>query len=124
MTKRVFNFYAGPATLPLPVLKKAKVREMWPSDIDYPLLSIDDVRYSGFELPSTAGYALTGKKKPKRSPVPDDNCTGCGQCEEICPKDAIKMVDKIAKIDYSICIRCYCCHEVCPYNAVKLEVIK
>ena len=24
MTKRVYNFYAGPATLPLPVLKKAQ----------------------------------------------------------------------------------------------------
>jgi ferredoxin len=61
------------------------------SDLIYPLLSVEDVKYKGFELPSTVGYVLTGKKMPKRSPVPDENCTGCGRCKEICPKDAIEI---------------------------------
>jgi len=108
----------------VPLLKIAKVRGMIPSKINYPLLSVEDVKYNGFELPSTAGYVLTGKKMPKRSPVPDENCTGCGRCKEICPKDAIAMVEGKAKIDYSICIRCYCCHEICPEDAINLEVLK
>jgi len=35
---------------------------------------------------------LTGKKMPKRSPVADDNCTACGRCKEICPRDALKLL--------------------------------
>lgn len=108
----------------IPLLKIANLRGMFPSKINYPLLSVDDVIYEGFKLPSTAGYALTGKKMPKRSPVVDENCNGCLRCVEICPKDAIQMVDCRAKIDYSKCIRCYCCHEVCPEDAIQLEVLR
>jgi len=108
----------------IPVLKIAKVRGLWPKRISYPLLSPNDVKYEGFVLPSTAGYALTGKKMPKRSPVPDEKCIGCRSCEEICPKDAIDMVDGKANVDYSKCIRCFCCHEVCPYDAIQLEVLR
>jgi ferredoxin len=107
----------------IPTLKQAKVRDLWPREIKYPLLSPKDVKYDNFVLPSTAGYLLTGKKEPNRSPLPNENCTACGQCIEICPKKAIK-IDKIAKIDYSNCIKCYCCHEVCAYDAIKLETFK
>jgi uncharacterized protein (DUF362 family) len=108
----------------VPLLRIAKVRGMIPSKINYPLLSVEDVEYKGFELPSTAGYALTGKKKPKRSPIPDENCNGCRRCKEICPKDAIEIVDGKATIDYSNCIRCFCCHEICPEDAIQLEVLR
>ena len=108
----------------VPILKRAKIRKMWPKETCYPLLSCDDMRYDGFILPSTAGYALTGKKKPKRSPVPNEKCTGCKDCVRICPRKAIRMVDERARVDYSKCIHCYCCHEVCPDNAISLEVLK
>ena len=110
--------------LGVPILKQAKIRGLWPSEINYPILSPKDVEYDNFILPSTAGYLLTGKKTPSRSPVPTDQCTACGDCVKICPKNAIKIVDNKAKIDYSKCIKCYCCHEVCNYNAIKLEIIK
>lgn len=105
----------------IPTLKQAKLRNMWPDKIDYPLLSPADARYNGFNLPSTAGYLLTGKKKPKRSPVIKDKCTACKQCVEICPKKAIRIIDKKAHVDYTKCIKCYCCHEICTYDAIKLE---
>ena len=108
----------------IPTLRQAKIRNMWPSNIQYPLLSPQDVKYSGFILPSTAGYLLTGKKRPARSPVPNRKCTACGDCQVICPKDAIKMKNEIAKVNYTLCIRCYCCHEVCPEKAIDLKVIK
>jgi uncharacterized protein (DUF362 family) len=108
----------------IPTLRQAKIRKLWPVEISYPLLSPTDVRYTGFLLPSTADYLVTGRKKPNRSPVPTEKCTACGQCEEICPKKAIKIIDKKAQVDYRKCIQCYCCNETCPYEAIKLEVIK
>jgi uncharacterized protein (DUF362 family) len=108
----------------IPTLRQAKIRNLWPTEISYPLLSPQDVRYSGFQLPSTADYLLTGKKTPRRSPVPTEKCTACEQCVKLCPKKAIKIINHKAHIDYSKCIRCYCCAEICPYDAIRLDVIK
>jgi uncharacterized protein (DUF362 family) len=108
----------------IPVLKRAKLRGLWPDLIEYPLLAPKDVYYPNFRLPSTAGYILTGRSPPKRFPVPSDNCTGCSDCEKLCPKNAIKVTNSYAVFNYDLCIRCYCCHEVCPENAIKLEALK
>lgn len=108
----------------IPTLKRAKVRKLWPTKITYPLQKPKDVQYHDFKLPSTAGYLLTGKKTPKKSPQPNDKCTCCRECVEICPENAITIFSKKASIDYSKCIRCYCCHEVCTYSAIDLITIK
>jgi len=108
----------------IPTLRQAKIRKLWSPEISYPLLLPTDVKYAGFLLPSTADYLVTGRKKPNRSPVPTAKCTACRQCEEICPKKAIKIINQKAQVDYTKCILCYCCHETCPYDAINLEVIK
>jgi len=108
----------------IPILKQAKIRRLWPKEIIYPQLTPQDVRYNGFILPSTANYILTGKKTPKESPVVNNRCISCGQCQEICPKKAITNTSSGAKIDYSKCIRCYCCHEICPEKAIDLKPLK
>lgn len=46
-------------------------------------------------------------------------CTGCGACYNICPKDAIKMVEDAEgflypKIDVKSCIECGLCEKICP----------
>jgi uncharacterized protein (DUF362 family)/NAD-dependent dihydropyrimidine dehydrogenase PreA subunit len=107
----------------IPTLRQAKIRQLWPANIAYPLISPQDVRFQGFRLPSTADYLLTGKKTPRRSPVPTDKCTACGQCVEVCPKQVIHIQNHKARIDYSKCIRCYCCAETCPYKAIALEIL-
>jgi len=104
----------------IPVLKRAKIRHMWPERIDYPLLKPEDITITGFKLPNTADHLLTGKKPPSKSPIVTDKCNGCGDCEEICPKGAVTVDDEVANLNYSKCIRCFCCHEVCPENAIKL----
>jgi uncharacterized protein (DUF362 family) len=106
----------------IPVLKRAKVRGLWPKEIIYPLLSPDDVKYNDFILPSTADYILTGKKTPEQSPKVNSKCNSCGLCVEICPKKVIAIASQRAQIDYSGCIKCYCCHEVCPEEAIELEI--
>ena len=108
----------------IPVLKRAKVRGLWPESIDYPIYGPDDVDYKGFKLPNTADHLLTGKKPPRKSPVIMDNCVACGDCESICPKGAVTVKGQMAEIAYSKCIRCFCCHEVCPEDAIELRSLK
>ena len=108
----------------IPILKRAKIRKWWPDEIDYPLLHPNDASHKGFILPNTADHLITGKRPPQKSPIVTDKCIGCGECEEICPKGAIKVEAEVANVSYSKCIRCYCCHEVCPENAIILDTVK
>lgn len=108
----------------VPVLKRAKVRGLWPARIDYPLHTPEDVAHKGFRLPNTADQHLTGAKPPRKSPVITNNCTACGDCERICPKAAVKVRGQMAQVAYTKCIRCFCCHEICPEDAIMLRSVK
>lgn len=108
----------------IPVLKRAKVRKLWPQIIEYPLLAPRDAAYRGFKLPNTAVKEIAGKKGPNRRPKVTEKCIACGDCEEICPKDAIQIKAAQAIVDHSKCIRCFCCHEVCPEKAIDLVVMR
>ncbi|MBN1905376.1 MAG: DUF362 domain-containing protein [Deltaproteobacteria bacterium] len=111
-----------PASIPL--LKRAKIRGMWPHSIEYPILVPHENRVKGFNMPGTASHLVTGERGQPKSPVITEKCIGCGECRKICPKKAVNIVDETANIDYSKCIRCYCCQEVCPANAIRLMNIK
>lgn len=108
----------------IPVLKRAKVRGLWPGRIDYPIHRPEDVAFNGFRLPNTADHLLTGKKPPRKRPVITDRCTACGDCESICPKGAVRVNEKQAAVNYAKCIRCFCCHEVCPEDAILLRSVR
>jgi Fe-S-cluster-containing hydrogenase component 2 len=49
--------------------------------------------------------------------VDSDSCTGCGACVEVCPVEAIALVDGKAHIDEETCIGCGACADECPQNA-------
>jgi ferredoxin len=53
----------------------------------------------------------------------DENCTGCGLCEKICPMKAIRIIDK--KPTWSrLCEQCMRCYNFCPNEAIhQLESI-
>ena len=108
----------------VPLLKRAKVRGLWPRRIDYPLLRPEDVAYEGYRLPNTASHILSGRKPPTRSPVITNQCTACGACADICPQDAVQVNNRMAAVTYARCIRCFCCHEVCPEDAIVLRRVK
>jgi uncharacterized protein (DUF362 family) len=108
----------------IPTLRQAKLRHLWPSEIQYPLLAPQDVRCTGFVLPSSADSLISSSKNHRQQPIPTEKCTACGQCVEICPKQAIQIRDHCAMVDYTKCIACYCCHEICPYEAIRLEYKK
>ena len=54
----------------------------------------------------------------QRPQVKPNQCVGCGVCHNVCPADAITMVNKKPSIDRKKCIRCFCCQEFCPESAM------
>ena len=58
-----------------------------------------------------------------QSSVDEDECTGCGACEEICPMDAIEIDEEkaLAFINLDRCIGCGLCVTVCEFDAMSLK---
>ncbi len=48
-------------------------------------------------------------------------CVGCGECVRSCPVHTITMDGRRPKIRRSACIKCFCCQELCPKDAVKIK---
>lgn len=49
-------------------------------------------------------------------------CIRCGQCVDVCPHGAIKMVDDEIVIDKSICVKCARCARVCEVKALEAPI--
>jgi dissimilatory sulfite reductase (desulfoviridin) alpha/beta subunit len=47
------------------------------------------------------------------------NCTGCGQCEDLCREDAIAVKDGLAKLQPQRCVGCGMCIEACPQKVIE-----
>ena len=47
-------------------------------------------------------------------------CLGCGTCFDVCPFDAIEMVNGIAVIDKEKCTACMKCIDICPKGIIEL----
>lgn len=54
------------------------------------------------------------------SEINEEECTGCGTCEEVCPMDAIVLND-VSHIIRDRCIGCGVCVSKCPSNAIHLR---
>jgi len=62
-----------------------------------------------------------------------DKCTGCGNCSDICPNEAITMVEipdikpepgrknERPKLDYGRCCFCGLCVDICPPGCLRLS---
>ena len=48
-------------------------------------------------------------------------CIGCGACEEICPVDAVTMVDNQPVVDENWCIGCGVCAVSCPAEVISIK---
>ncbi len=53
--------------------------------------------------------------------VKEEKCTACKRCVKSCPVDAIRIVDKVAVIDYELCYGCGECVAACPYGAIGIQ---
>jgi NAD-dependent dihydropyrimidine dehydrogenase PreA subunit len=52
--------------------------------------------------------------------VDNDECTGCGACEDVCPAECIK-VDDVAVINADECTDCGTCVDECPVSAISMQ---
>jgi electron transfer flavoprotein alpha subunit len=50
--------------------------------------------------------------------VDAEKCTGCGDCVDECPSEAIEVKDEIATVDQEACADCGMCVDVCPSEAI------
>ncbi len=62
-----------------------------------------------------------------------DTCTGCGNCADICPNDAIEMIEiaelesvpgmknERPRLDYGRCCFCGLCVDICPPGSLRLS---
>ena len=57
---------------------------------------------------------------PEKQIVVTEGCQGClaHPCTQVCPKDAIHIINGRSVIDQEKCIKCGRCQEACPYNAI------
>ena len=48
-------------------------------------------------------------------------CLGCKICEKTCTHNAVKVVDNVAVIDFTICTNCGECAEKCPKKIIRFN---
>ena len=46
-------------------------------------------------------------------------CTGCGDCETVCPQSCIDLISVPAVIKQAHCLHCGNCYEICPAKAIE-----
>jgi len=50
-----------------------------------------------------------------------EECIGCGACADICPVDAVKMVEDKPQVDPDWCIGCGVCAVQCPAGVISIS---
>ncbi len=52
--------------------------------------------------------------------VNTQRCTGCGECVEVCPCEAVELIDAVAEVLEENCTECVACVDECSEEAIEL----
>ena len=53
--------------------------------------------------------------------IDQETCTGCGECVDSCPLEAIEIKDDKAVVDAETCGDCGSCVDVCSTESITIE---
>ena len=89
---------------------------------DFILPDSSDTNRSAINILSKIfGGKLMESLRP-RPVVDGKKCVGCGECARSCPAKTIVITDKkVALIYKKDCIKCFCCQELCPKDAIRVK---
>lgn len=117
----------GPAQLPQLFDKNPYMYEIYPVEESRRALTVFHI-YEGtgewFNMGNGniehAEFALGSAAIENECYYVADNCSGCGTCIDICPRNVISINHSShAVIDQVHCIRCGNCMEICPVKAIS-----
>ncbi|MFA5034466.1 MAG: 4Fe-4S binding protein [Candidatus Margulisiibacteriota bacterium] len=58
----------------------------------------------------------------QKAVVDEATCTGCGICVDVCPNQALELVDNVSKLTKpAACDGNGACAEACPVQAITLK---
>lgn len=73
----------------------------------------DAFTYSGNPTCASCATIMGGNKVCKYA------CLGCGDCKDVCPVNAIKVVNGLSEVNPDVCISCGACIAKCPKNIIE-----
>jgi pyruvate ferredoxin oxidoreductase delta subunit len=62
----------------------------------------------------------TGDWRDQRPVIDQETCKHCGICQEVCPDDAVRVIDGQYVIDYDFCKGCGICAHECTAAAIEM----
>ena len=62
----------------------------------------------------------TGDWRDQRPVIDQETCKQCGICKEVCPDDAVRVINDQYVIDYDFCKGCGICAYECTAHAIEM----
>jgi pyruvate ferredoxin oxidoreductase delta subunit len=62
----------------------------------------------------------TGDWRDQRPVIDQETCKQCGICKEVCPDDAVRVINDQYVIDYDFCKGCGICAYECTADAIEM----